>query len=128
MQSMWPKDIYQNVFLKFECTIVDIILEIDPSMRHKVMYINKEKKNKRQFFYGELNQAVYGTTLSSVLFYQNLSSQLEKCGSEVNPFYFFTFNRMENGTSITIQFHVDQLKISHVDEDMLEKYIKLLNN
>ena len=35
---------------------------------------------------------------------------------------------MENGKWITIELHVDDLKLSHVKEAVLEKYVKMLND
>ena len=44
----------------------------------------------------------------------------------MNPYDLCTFNKMENGKSIIIQFHVNDLKLVYVDEAVLEKYVKLL--
>ena len=35
---------------------------------------------------------------------------------------------MENGKLITIQFHMDDLKLLHVDGEVLKKYVKMLND
>ena len=34
-----------------------------------------------------------------------------------------TFNKMVNGEQITVQFHVDDLKVSHKDEALLEDFL-----
>lgn len=58
--------------------MVNLILEIDPSLKDKVIYEKKGNRKARRILYGEMNRAVYGATLSSLLFYQNLATQLEK--------------------------------------------------
>ena len=52
-------------YLKFEGVMVDLILEIDPSLENKVIYEKKGSKKERKILYGEINRAVYGSTLSS---------------------------------------------------------------
>ena len=56
----------------------DLILEIDPSLKSRLVYKKKGSKKERKILYDEINRAVYGATLSSVLFYRNLVTQLEK--------------------------------------------------
>ena len=34
-----------------------------------------------------------------------------------------TFNKMMNGEQITVQFHVDDLKVSHKDQSVLEDFL-----
>ena len=34
-----------------------------------------------------------------------------------------TFNKMVNGEQITVQFHVDDLKVSHKKESVLEGFL-----
>ena len=39
-----------------------------------------------------------------------------------------TFNKMVNGEQITVQFHVDDLKVSHKEQAVLEDFLKGLRN
>ena len=34
-----------------------------------------------------------------------------------------TFNKMVNGEQITVQFHVDNLKVSHKEQSVLEDFL-----
>ena len=72
LQSVWPKKRFPT-YLKFEGVMVDLILEIDPSLKNRVIYKNKGTKKESRILYGEMNRAVYGANLSRVLFYQNLA-------------------------------------------------------
>ena len=39
-----------------------------------------------------------------------------------------TFNKMVNGEQITVQFHVDDLKVSHKEQSILEDFLKDLRD
>ena len=66
--------------------------------------------------YTELNKALYGTLQAALLFWCNLSGFLvEKLGFEANPYDFCVVNKIINGSQCTIRWHVDDLKISHVN-------------
>ena len=39
-----------------------------------------------------------------------------------------TFIKMVNGQQITVQFHVDDLKVSHKDQAVLEDFLKDLRD
>ena len=66
--------------------------------------------------YTELNKALYGTLQAALLFWCNLSGFLvEKLGFEANPYDFCVVNKIINGSQCTIGWHVDDLKISHIN-------------
>ena len=48
----------------------------------------------------------YGTLLGAILFYEKLSKQLVDWGYEPKCYDRCTFNKMDDGNQITIQFHV----------------------
>ena len=54
--------------------MVDMLCEIDPTYRNKVLYT---KDGQKKYLYGKLVKAVYGTILGDILFYNKLSKQLE---------------------------------------------------
>ena len=39
-----------------------------------------------------------------------------------------TFNKMVNGEQITVQFHVDDLKVSHKEQSVLDDFLKDLRD
>jgi hypothetical protein len=87
-------------------------------------------KNERKFIYAKLTKAVYGTLLGAILFYEKLTKQLHviEWGYEPNCYDRCTFNKMVYGNQITIQFHVDDLKISHKDQSVIDNVLSDLNN
>ena len=72
-------------------------------------------------------KALYGLLRSALLFYKKLSSDLENMGFEINPYDPCVANKMVNGSQMTVTWHVDDLKISHKDEEELTKFILKLN-
>ena len=52
---------------------------------------------------------------SALLFYKNLVGELEDMGFELNPYDPCVANIMKNSYQQTVTWHVDDLKIPHVD-------------
>ena len=53
---------------------------------------------------------------AALLFYRRLRSNLEDMGFEVNPYDPCVVNKMVNGKQMTMFWHVDDLKVSHVEK------------
>ena len=123
LQADWPKD--NDCYLKFEGLMVKMICKIDLSYE-KYVLTNKTTGKKR--LCGNLTKAVYRMLLGAILFYQKLSSQLYEWGYKQNPYDLCTFNKTVDGQQMTIQFHVDNLKLSHMDQGALDNLVKELND
>ncbi|KAI2495312.1 Reverse transcriptase (RNA-dependent DNA polymerase) [Fragilaria crotonensis] len=89
-------------------------------------YIQME--NGRMVLYVELEKALYGTLTGAFLFWKKLSKQLVKWGFVLNPYDSCVANKMINGKQCTILWHVDDLKISHVDPKVVDDVIELLKS
>ena len=74
-----------------------------------------------------MNKGVYGTLLGAILFYNKLKGVLEGLGFVVNDYDECTFNKMVNGVQCTVQFHVDDLRLSCVHQSVLDNMIDELN-
>jgi hypothetical protein len=70
--------------------------------------------------YVQLMKALYGTLQAALLFWQDLTSQMEKWGFKLNPYDWCVTNKMVSGKQCTILWHVDDLKIWHVDPEVVE--------
>jgi hypothetical protein len=122
LQADWPAD--RDCYLLFEGAMVSMICDIDSKYKNNIVY----GKNGRKYVYAKLTKAVYGTLLGMILFYQKLSKQLIDWGYEPNCYDRCTFNKMIEGNRITIQFHVDDLKISHMKQSVIDSVLDDLNN
>jgi hypothetical protein len=77
--------------------------------------------------YVKLLKALYGTLQAALLFWQDLTSNLESWEFTVNPYDPCVMNNIIDGKQCTVLWHVDDLKISHVDPDVVSDIIAKLN-
>ena len=61
-----------------------------------------------------------------MLFWKILSTSLQEWGIEINPYDWCVTNKIVDGKQITIVWHVDDLKISHVDPAVVTTFINRL--
>jgi hypothetical protein len=110
------------VHMRLEGKMAELLVRIDPKLYRK--YVQDE--NGKQVLYVELKKALYGTLRAALLFWRRLSSQLAKWDFSPNPYDPCVMNRDINGKQCTILWHVDDLKISHVDPNVVTEMIELL--
>jgi hypothetical protein len=89
-------------------------------------YVKNE--HGKTVLYVELLKALYGTLKAALLFWKLLSKKLVKWGFEINPYDWCVANKTINGKQCTILWHVDDLKISHVDAKVNTAMIKLIDS
>ena len=121
--AFMQSDMKGKVVMKLEGVMAEVIMKIDRTKyeRHAI------KENGKDVIYVILNKALYGTLQAALLFWQNLSSQLEKWGFAINPYDFCVANKNINGKQCTIVWHVDDLKVSHVDPAVVTTILNLLD-
>jgi Reverse transcriptase (RNA-dependent DNA polymerase) len=85
-------------------------------------------ENGKQVLYVELRKELYGTLRAALLFWRKLSTQLIEWGFEKNPYDWCVADKQVYGTQCTIIWHVDDLKISHVDSEVVSAIIKDLES
>jgi hypothetical protein len=115
-------EIDEEVHIKFEGELVDLLITVDNTY---VQYVCLEKG--KRVIYALLNKALYGTVQASLLFWKRLSSFLiDTHGFERNPYDDCVVNKMINEKQCTIVWYVDDLKVSHVDGNVVGDIIKLV--
>ena len=82
-----------------------------PKLYRKCIIINKRGK---LVIYVKILKALYKLLQSALIFYPKLVKDLQKYGLKMNPYDTF-FNSMNNGENLTAIFHVNNLKVSHMD-------------
>ena len=117
-------DMEDIVHMKLEGHMAELLVRIDPKLYRQYIQIEKG----RQVLYVQLKKALYGTLKAALLFWKRLSSQLIKWGFELNPYDSCVANKDINGKQCTILWHVDDLKISHIDANVVTDVIKLLES
>ena len=107
--------------------MVDMLCQLKPEYKKIIQHTNIKGGGMNKVLVGKVTKAIYGTLLEAVLFYNKLKGVLTNLGFKMNDYNEFTFNKMINGKQCTIQFHVDDLKLSHLEQDELDKIIDHLN-
>ena len=75
-----------------------------------------------------IKKALYGTLQAALLFWRLLSDTLQDWGFKINPYDQCVANKEIKGSQCTILWHVDDLKISHVNREVVEDIIKKLTD
>ena len=114
-------EIDELVHVRFTGAMVTLLLEIDNEMYKDFIIVEKGG----QVMYMELLKALYGTLRAACLFWQKLSKQLiDEWGFTPNKYDDCVVNKMINGQQMTVVWHVDNLRVSHVDAKEVEKFVQ----
>eukprot|EP00978_Attheya_sp_CCMP212_P031313 scaffold117901_cov29-Attheya_sp.AAC.1 len=116
-------DMDKLVHMKLEGKMAEIMVRIDPTLYKQFVII----ENGRKVLYVELKKALYGTLRAALLFWRRLTEQLQIWGFEINPYDWCVANKRIHGKQCTIVWHVDDLKISHVESDVVSNIIEDLD-
>jgi hypothetical protein len=87
-----------------------------------------QNKNEKPMLYVKLKKALYGTLQAALLFWRLLSDTLMEWGFVLNIYHKCIANKLINSKQCTIIWHVDDLKISHVDKKVVNDIIMRLGN
>jgi hypothetical protein len=117
-------DIDEVVHVKFEGEIAEMLVKMNPKLYRK--YVKDE--NGTSVLYVELLKALYGTLRAALLFWKLLTSKLVKWGFTINPYDWCVANKMIDEKQCTIVWHVDDLKISHVNDKVNTVIINLIDD
>jgi hypothetical protein len=71
----------------------------------------------------QCQNAIYGTMIASLLYYQKFTNSLISIGFEINPYDPCVANKMIEGKQMMICFHVDDCKLSHYNSKVNDKMI-----
>jgi hypothetical protein len=111
------------IHIRLTGVMVERLLEIDYDMYSPfVVYEGGEK-----VLYVELLKALYGTLKAARLFWEKLFGKLLEWGFEPNPYDSCVVNKMINGKQCTIGWHVDDLRISHIDAKVVDNIIDMMS-
>ena len=83
-------------------------------------------ENGEKVIYVQVIKALYGMLQASLLFYQKLRTDLEEIGFKINPYDPCVANRIINGSRHTVTWHVDDLKSSHIDPKVNDRFLEWL--
>ena len=116
-------DMVEFTVVKIDGPMVTYLVRANPSKFGP--FVEYEKGRKVIFL--KLKKALYGCIQSSLLWWKLLTTTLiEKMGFTLNPYDLCVANKMVNGSQLTVLWYVDDLKISHVEEQVVLDTVKQL--
>jgi hypothetical protein len=111
-----------------------LILRLDNELALALVEINPERWEKhlrkvkgRHVIFVRCSKAIYGTLNAALLSYKKLIGHLEKWDFQMNPYDPCVWNKMVNGKQITCAFHVDDMKVSHYEQNVVDDLISKLD-
>jgi hypothetical protein len=113
-------DMDEEVFMCLRGRLAELMVKTAPEIYRKYIYVGSDNK---PVLYVKLQKAVYGCLRSALLFYQKMLKDLEDNGFELNPYDPCIANKVINGKQFTITWHVEDLKLSHVDSKVVDDTI-----
>ena len=121
LQTKMPEN-EADVHVVLDGRMAELLGKISPSTYKK--YIHKHRGQSH--IYCKLNVALYGTLKAALLFWNKLTTSLTKRGFTINPYDWCIANKNIAGSQCTIVWHVDDLKISHKDHNVVSDVIASL--
>ena len=116
-------DMDELVHVRLQGEMVDKLLEIDHDLY--ASYITMEKGKK--VMYVELLKALYGTLRAARLVWEKLQTKLvNDWGFMPNQYDSCVVNKKVDRKQLTMAWHVDDLKVSHEKEELLDEYIGMM--
>jgi Reverse transcriptase (RNA-dependent DNA polymerase) len=115
----------ETVIVVYEGDMVDYMVASNPDKYGAFVHITSSGK---KLLYVELLKALYGCIKSALLWYKLLASTLIDLGFELNPYDLCVANKMIDGKQCTICWYVDDLKISHVDPNVVTRVIEMIES
>jgi hypothetical protein len=73
--------------------------------------------------YVKMLKAIYGMMQLSLLYYKKFRKEIKSIGFIINPYDPCVANRIVNGTQQTVCWHVNDLKSSHIDSQVNDKFL-----
>ena len=116
-------DMDDFVVMKFEGHEVDILCQLNPTHRQHVVM-----EHGKPTLYVRLLKALYGCVRSALLWYILFSGTLKKQGFVLNPYDPCVANKNINDKQCTIAWYVDDMKISHVDPNVVTSVISMIED
>ena len=111
------------VIIQVRGLLADMLVDIAPDVYSP--YLTKDKKGTSQLLLRCLN-AIYGTMIASLLYYFKFRRTLDRNDFIVNPYDPCVANRVMDRKQQTALWHVDDVKMSHLDSKVNDSFIDVL--
>ena len=109
--------------LKIVGDAAESLCQADPNYKKFVTY-----ENNKMVIYVKLKKALCGCVLSALLWYELFATTLIDMGFEINDYDPCVANKIVNDKQCTITWYVDDLKVSHVDQGVVDEIVQKIND
>ena len=109
----------QRVIMKMRGKLAELLVKVAPEVYRNYVVLERGQS----VLYVELQKALYGMLKSALLFYWKLRKDLESIGFVVNPYDPCVANFEQNGSQLTVVWHMDDLKVLHRKADVVDDFI-----
>jgi hypothetical protein len=100
-----------RVIVRIQGPLVGVLVSITPDVYGPFVTTNR---SGQQVLIIECLNAVYGMMVAALLYYKKFAKILFKEGFKFNPYDGCVANTIVDGKQVTICFHANECKISHV--------------
>ena len=107
-----------RVIMKIQGPMVDLLIQIDPTYEDFVVHERGVKT-----LYVHILRALYGLLESALRYYQKWRADLESYGFKINPYDICVANKMVDNAQMTVSWHVDDVKVSHINPNHVDEFI-----
>ena len=112
-------NVNDTVYVRLSGPLATLLTKVDREKYDKFVV----EEGGKPVIYVRLKKALYGTLNASLLFWKDLTADLKGWGFSVNPYDECVVNKTINGKQCKILWHVDDLKISHVDIKVVDSVL-----
>jgi hypothetical protein len=105
-------DIDEVIHVMLEGPMARLLVKVNPKLYEQ--YLEEDRRGK-PVLYVTLKKALYGTLQAAILFWKDITGTLTDMGFVIDPYNMCIANKTINGQQCTTAWHVDDLKISHMD-------------
>jgi hypothetical protein len=109
----------EDITMILKGRLAELMVQVAPNLYRK--YISIDRKGTA-VLYVKMQKAIYGLLRSALLFYRKLVTDLEGSGFVLNPYDPCVANKEVNGSQMTVCWHVDDLKTSHINPEVNTKF------
>ena len=106
------EDDKDKAIMRLRGKLAELMVKVAPEIYTKYVIINKKGET---VLYVRLLNALCGIMKAALLYYQRFVKDLKSIGFTINPYDPCVANKTVQGKQLTVVWHVDDLKVSHVN-------------
>ncbi len=115
----------KETFMLLKGRLAKLMVQVNLQLYQKFVI---HDKNNQALLYVKLSKAIYGLLKSALLFYRKFVKDLKNYETPftINPYDPCIVNAMINGKQMTKTWHINDLKVSHVNPFQITKFAAYL--